>query len=56
MENNYFIFFDSNGSLNCINICDLTKNQLDNFISKFAEYADKCISEIGRGKRYGKQG
>lgn len=56
MENNYFIFCDSNGSLNCINICDLTKNQLDNFISKFAEYADKCISEIGRGKRYGKQG
>lgn len=54
MENNSFIFFDSNGRLNCIRICDLTKEQLDNFISKFTEYTDKCISEIGRGKRYGK--
>lgn len=54
MGNNYFIFCDGNGRLNCINICDLTKEQLCNLASKFAEYADKCISEIGRGNRYGK--
>lgn len=54
MENNSFIFCDRNGRLNCIRLCDLTKEQLCNLASKFAEYADKCISEIGRGKRYGK--
>lgn len=58
MENDHFIFCDGNGRLNCINICDLTKvelaDELENFVSKFAEYADKYISEIGREKRYGK--
>ncbi len=54
MENDYFIFCDSNGRLNCIRLCDLTKEQLCNLAYKFTEYADKCISEIGRGKRYGK--
>lgn len=54
MENNYFIFCDSNGRLNCIRLCDLTKEQLCNLAYKFTEYADKCISESGRGKRYGK--
>lgn len=54
MENNSFIFCDRNGMLNCIRLGDLTAEQLDNFISKFAKYADKCISENGKGKRYGK--
>lgn len=56
MENKTFIFCDKNGMLSCIRLGDLTTEQLDGFISKFSEYADKCISEIGRGKRYGKQG
>lgn len=54
MENNSFIFFNRNGMLNCIRLGDLTAEQLDNLISKFAEYADKCVPESGRGKRYGK--
>ena len=54
MENGHFIFCDSDGRLNCIRLCDLTKEQFCNLAFKFAEYADKCISEIGRGKRYGK--
>ena len=56
MENKTFIFCDKNGMLSCIRLGDLTAEQLDGFISKFSEYADKCISESGRGKRYGKYG
>lgn len=54
MANDSFIFCDRNGRLNCIRLEDLTAEQLGDFISKFTEYADKCISENGRGKRYGK--
>lgn len=54
MENKTFIFCDKNGMLSCIRLGDLTAEQLDDFISRFTEYADKCISKNGKEKRYGK--
>ena len=54
LENNSFLFADKDGKISYLKLNELSETQLEEFISKFSEYARQCISEKSGGNRYGK--